>query len=169
MKQLAHLRSKVTSQNPFPVLRCPYQRILAIIDCVTGWSYPGLADGLSVAIQSAARATSLEVFSKFIGERYPSAEYRFCENWRYCISYLLLLKSYGTQKLIVVREGLKSGRPRLLQGSPAIAGSIHKKQHLPGVRQRDHEEDGIPRSRCMTGPCPACVLRGGGPGCRRCR
>ena len=38
------------------------------------WSYPGLADGLSVAIQSAARATSLEVFSKFIGERYPSAE-----------------------------------------------------------------------------------------------
>ena len=36
MKQLAHIRSKVTSQNPFPVLRCPYQRILAIIDCVTG-------------------------------------------------------------------------------------------------------------------------------------
>ena len=36
------------------------------------WSYPGLADGLSVAIQSAARATSLEVFSKFIGERYPA-------------------------------------------------------------------------------------------------
>ena len=28
-----------------------------------GWSYPGLTDGLSVAIQSAARATSLEVFS----------------------------------------------------------------------------------------------------------
>ena len=43
------------------------------------WSYPGLADGLSVAIQSAARATSLEVFSKFIGERYPSAE---CRRWR---------------------------------------------------------------------------------------
>ena len=36
MKQLAHIRSKVTPQNPFPVLRCPYQRILAIIDCVTG-------------------------------------------------------------------------------------------------------------------------------------
>ena len=43
------------------------------------WSSPGLADGLSVAIQSAARATSLEVFSKFIGERYPSAE---CRRWR---------------------------------------------------------------------------------------
>jgi hypothetical protein len=36
MKQLAHIRSKVTSQNPFPILRCPYQMILAIIDCVTG-------------------------------------------------------------------------------------------------------------------------------------
>ena len=43
------------------------------------WRYPGLADGLSVAIQSAARATSLEVFSKFIGRRYPSAE---CRRWR---------------------------------------------------------------------------------------
>ena len=49
------------------------------IGSVEKWSYPGLADGLSVAIQSAARATSLEVFSKFIGERYPSAE---CRRWR---------------------------------------------------------------------------------------
>ena len=42
------------------------------------WSSPGLADGLSVAIHSAARATALEVCSKFMGERYPSAE---CRRW----------------------------------------------------------------------------------------
>ena len=42
------------------------------------WSYPGLADGLSVAIHSASWATALEVCSKFMGERYPSAE---CRRW----------------------------------------------------------------------------------------
>ena len=42
------------------------------------WSYPGLADGLSVSIQSVAWSTTLEVFSKSIGEKYPSAE---CRRW----------------------------------------------------------------------------------------
>ena len=63
-----------TSTQERSVKNCVHKLTAKSSTHVLQWSYPGLADGLSVAIQSAARATSLEVFSKFIGERYPSAE-----------------------------------------------------------------------------------------------